>query len=225
MPGATVEFLGEDRREPAPVTFDDLDPDREYELRITHPNHLDREVVARPGGDPLVVTLDPLPRVLMIRSRPPGAAVAINGEDKGATPTEVVLDEDLARAERLEIALRRPGFEPSTRVVGADAEFEVDGEREVHEVRVALERTAPASPRQRRPEPAERGDEDGDRDGDGDGDEAPAAEESAPPAAEEPAPPAAEEPAPPAAEEPTPEPREIEDLTRRPAGGPDDSDG
>jgi uncharacterized protein (TIGR02266 family) len=156
-PGASVEIVGEERSEVAPATFAKLDPDTEYALRVTLPGHRPAELSARPG-DVKRVTLEPWPRVLAVRSQPPGASVTVNGESVGSTPMEVELEGALARAERYEIDVRRPGYQPYTQTLGPELEFELDGERTVHEVRVRLARAAQPEPQQPRParEPEER---------------------------------------------------------------------
>jgi uncharacterized protein (TIGR02266 family) len=199
-PGATVEIVGEDRHETAPARFEELDPDKQYALRVTLPGHQPVELSARPGEETRVA-LEPLPRVLAVRSQPPGASVTINGERVGSTPAEVELEGALAGADRYEVAVVQPGYEPATQTLDPELVFEVDGERMFHELRVRLAREAPGEP------PRDRG-------------VAPNRESR--PTAEQPEP---EDEAAGGAAAPDSEPREVEVLTPRRGGEPSGDEG
>lgn len=165
--GARVEIEEADRSAESPATFEDLDAERAYRVRVSAPGHREEVVEAAPGGEPTRVELEPLPRVLAIDSRPPGALVEIDGERTGErTPAEIALGRDPAGGDRYEIILRRTAFHPAGETLDVDdGDFEeVDGEKLLAELNLRLQR--------RRAEVADETAEpdDGEEDGEGEAD-------------------------------------------------------
>jgi uncharacterized protein (TIGR02266 family) len=148
-PGAVAALIDGDQKGATPLTFENLEEGKTYEVAISAPGFIEKRIEITGGAEEApAVKLEAKPRVIAVKSEPAGAAVYINNQRKGKTPVEVELSGKLADADRYTVLLRRSGFDPEEKVIAADGAWAEEESRMVAALDVELTRK-----RARRPPP------------------------------------------------------------------------
>ncbi len=117
--GATIEVVGTDQKGAAPFTAK-LEKDKAYTAKVSAPGYAPTKLEIKGGQDKATAKLAPKPRILMVTTNPPGAAIYVDNVDSlEISPAEVRLTAAQAARSRVRISLRRPGYRPVDRVLDA----------------------------------------------------------------------------------------------------------
>ena len=115
--GATVEIIGANQSGPAPFTAK-LEKGKPYQARVTAPTFLALTLDFKGGDDKPTAKLAPKPRVISIRTDPPGALIAVDGSGTGhSTPFDVELTEAQAAKKTVRVRVKKSGFVTLDRVI------------------------------------------------------------------------------------------------------------
>jgi len=115
--GATVEIVGANQSGPAPFTAK-LEKDKPFKARVAAPTFLAVTLDIKGGGDKQTAKLMPKPRVISVKTDPPGALIFTDSGATGhATPFDVELTEAQAAKKTVRVKVRKTGFLTLDRVV------------------------------------------------------------------------------------------------------------
>jgi uncharacterized protein (TIGR02266 family) len=114
---ATIEIVGTDQAGTAPFAAK-LEKDKAYTARISAPGFATLEKEVTGGQEGFSVALDPKPRVIEVKSDPPGALISLDGRWLGKiTPQALELTKAQTEKKKLRVMLRKDGFRGAEKVV------------------------------------------------------------------------------------------------------------
>ncbi len=125
VPNARIEVVGSDQRGDAPFTAK-LEKDKPYKVRVSAPGHASLEIDVIGGAPKHTAALVPKPRIISLKTDPPGALVSVDGVIAKLTPSEFEVVKPTAPNKPIRIRMTKKGYKTVDTTLRLDAFVEDD---------------------------------------------------------------------------------------------------
>src|SRR5690606_14555102 len=110
VPRSRVQVVGTDQAGSAPFTAK-LEQDKPYKVRVSAAGFAALEMEVTGGAPKHTAALVPKPRVISLKTDPPGALISVDGVTTGKlTPQEIELTKSQAAKRYVRVRLSKSGF-------------------------------------------------------------------------------------------------------------------